>query len=225
MDESASCKEDGPAQQHFLQMIRIVWMVQPVAKRIFGTTTPFWRIEQILLVVLELQRKVEILIFRKIYAGIRLQAFVNNLRKERNSAITHNLSCKVTKSCCKYFQSMDGTHLWGFQLQGLGDWSVTEARDRPIYLPLFKVLIVPLQTTWDGCYMKQILSKGLPWEGSTYLIRWSTIKTPPSFKMNQKHQSPWTVLAHILKIWADLNSTVTKISSTHFTHNLTVQGF
>ena len=51
---------------------------------------------------------------------------------------THNLSCKVTKSCCKYFQSMDGTHLWGFQLQGLGDWSVTEARDRSIYLPLFQ---------------------------------------------------------------------------------------
>ena len=78
----------------------------------------------------------------------------------------------------------------------------------------FKVLIVLLQTTWDGCYVKQILSKGSPWEGSTYLIRWSTIKTPPSFKMNQKHQSPWTVLEHILKIWADLNSTVTKISST-----------
>ena len=85
--------------------------------------------------------------------------------------------------------------------------------DQSIFL-FFKVLIVPLQTPWDGCYMKQILSKGLPWEGSTYLIRWSTIKTPPSFKMNQKHQSPWTVLAHILKIWADLNSTVTKISST-----------
>ena len=70
--------------------------------------------------------------------------------------------------------------------------------DQSIFL-FFKVLIVPLQTPWDGCYMKQILSKGLPWEGSTYLIRWSTIKTPPSFKMNQKHQSPWTVLAHILK--------------------------
>ena len=41
VDESASCKEDGPAQQHFLQMIRIVWMVQPVAKSIFGTTTFF----------------------------------------------------------------------------------------------------------------------------------------------------------------------------------------
>ena len=98
--------------------------------------------------------------------------------------------------------------------------------DQSIFL-FFKVLIVPLQTTWDGCYVKQILSKGSPWEGSTYLIRWSTIKTPPSFKMNQKHQSPWTVLEHILKVWADLNSTVTKISSTleDFTHNLTVPGF
>ena len=148
----------------FLQMIRIVWMVQPVGKSIFGTTTFFLahRTKLVGYVYKNCRGRLKYWYFEKCMMafGCRPMWIISEKKETQPShTIFPVKSQKVLASIFKIWTGLtcegSSCRVWV-----IDRWQKLEI-DQSIFL-FFKVLIVPLQTTWDGCYMKLILSKGLP---------------------------------------------------------------